>query len=197
MVAFKFEEKKQKTAIFILIGLVIVLGYFQFLLKPKIAAFNVIFPEARRVSKEVSQAKVDIANIPNFEKQLGQLKEKVLSYEKNVPTEQEISVLLGELSEFAQAADVKILVIQPIQEIEKKGSEEETPDGKKPYLEVPISIEAKAAYHNLGFFINELETSEHFMKINDIKIQVDSKTPQWHNVKLNIGAYCLSGEEKE
>lgn len=194
---FALKGKRQKTALFVSIGLVTLVIYFQFLLKPKISAFNVVFREARRVSKEVSQTKEDIANISKFEEQLRDLKQKVSSYEKNIPKEQEISVLLKELSEFAQATDVKILVIQPLEETKKEGKEVVTVDTKMPYLEVPISIEGKATYHNLGFFINELENAEHFMRITDIKIQVDSSMPRWHNVKLTIGAYCLAGEGKE
>lgn len=185
---FRFKDKRQKILVFAVIGLIILIVYFQFLLKPRVESLILVFLQVNQTFEKLNQAKEDIANVPKFKRRIEELKGKISSYEKNMPTQKEIPALLGELSKFAKDTDVKILAILPL------GKTKEV--GKEPYLEVPICIKAKTKYHNLGFFINKLETAGRFMKVSDIKIQSNSATPRLHNVQLIVSAYCLP-ESKE
>jgi len=113
------NDKKQKTLIFASVGLIILIIYFQFLLRPRIKSLLKVFPEVSQTFKKVSQAKEDIANVSKFEKKTEKLKQKISFYEKKMATEKEIPIILGELSKCAQATNVKILGILPLEKIEE------------------------------------------------------------------------------
>jgi Tfp pilus assembly protein PilO len=181
----------------VLISLIILLVYFQFLLKPRVKSLFLVSSEVKQTFKELSQAKEDIANIPKFKKKIEEFKGKISFYEKKMPTQKEIPALLGELSRFAQDTKVKILGILPLEKLEESRTEkkDKRKSLKEPYFEVPIRIEAKAAYHNLGFFINKLEMADRFMKISDIQIKSNPNTNKLHNVRLIVSTYVLFGEK--
>ena len=198
------DEKKQRALLFGLIGLVFLVIYFQVLLKPRLESLVKVSSEVARKYNEVKQAKDDIANIPIAKKQIEELRKKISFYEEKMPTQKEIPALLGDLSRFAQETDIKIIGILPIEKIEgeiiinlKTGLGEPGVSKKQePYFEIPIKVEAKAKYHNLGFFINKLETAGRFMKVSDIQIRANPNTPRWHDVRLFVTTYVLSEEEK-
>lgn len=193
--------KKERLILSVVIALVSLIVYYQFLLKPKAGSLSANFSNLKQMNEKVNQAKIDIASMPKYKDRLKTLQDKVDSYEKRTTSEEELSALLSELSKFAQKNDVKILVIQPIIEEEKtlgkKQRDEKTQQkSEEIYREIPISIEAKATYHNLGFFLDEIEKAERFMEIRDIKIEDNLKTPQLHDVKLIIVTYALPEGKK-
>ncbi len=196
---FSFKDEKQKILVLAVIGLIVLIVYFQFLLKPQITSLVSVSSQVTQTFKKLNQAKKDIANVSKFKEKIEKLKEEISFYEKNMPTQKEIPALLGELSKFAKETNVKILAILPLEKTEEAKEKEraEKASGKEPYFEVPISIEARAKYHNLGFFINKLETAGRFMKVSDIKIQTNPATPMLHNVQLIVSAYCLPESKKE
>ena len=98
--------------------------------------------------------------------------------------------LLEELSEVAIESGVKILSIKPIT------MPETAADKSGIYRQVPISIEAKCGYHDLGLFIQKLESLDRFMKISDIYLESNKSDAIRHNAKLEITTYTLIKEEK-
>ena len=195
MFNLNFKDEKQKALVLVFAGLIILIIYFQFLLKPRIRSLILVSSQVSQTFKKLNQAKEDIANISKFNKRTEKLKEKISSYEENMPTQKEIPALLSELSRFAKETNVKILAILPLEEPKEQESLEVP--GQEPYFEVPIHIEARAKYHNLGFFINKLETTGRFMKISDIEIQSNPATPRLHNIQLIVSAYCLPESKKK
>ncbi len=196
---FRFKDEKQKILVLAVIGLIVLIVYFQFLLKPRITSLVLVSSQVAQTFKKLNQAKEDIANVSKFTKKIEKLKEEISFYEKNMPTQKEIPALLSELSKFAKEANVTILAILPLEKTEEAKEKEraEKASGKEPYFEVPIRIEARAKYHNLGFFINKLETAGRFMKVSDIKIQTNPATPRLQNVQLIVSAYCLPESKKK
>lgn len=189
------DDKKQKIFLAGLLVVGIIAVYFKFLLNPKIHSLILYSGEVRQMLQKVNEAENEIAVIPKNKQKIADLKEKISFNEKNMPTKKEIPALLGELSSFAQSANVKILAIQPY---EKSDEELEISEKKKePYFEVPIRIEARAAYHNLGVFINKLETADRFMKITDLRIESNIETPALQSIRLFISTYVLPEEEKK
>ena len=186
---FSFKDEKQKILVLAVGALIILIVYFQFLFRPRVKSLVLVSSQVTQTFKKLNQAKEDIANVPKFKRRIKELKGKISFYEKNIPAQKEIPVLLGELSRFAKDTKVKISAITPPGKTEKVSEE--------PYFEVPIHIKARAKYHNLGFFINKLETADRFMKISDIKIQTNSATPGLHNIQLIISAYYLPESKKK
>ena len=101
-----------------------------------------------------------------------------------LPAEQEIPKLLEDLSDMAKRANVKILGITPM------ASKQEAQPAEI-YQEIPILINAKSGYHELGKFLSDLENAGRFMKVADIKIKENKVSPKKHDVELLVLTYKL------
>ena len=85
----------------------------------------------------------------------------------------------------AKRSDVKILGITPL------ASKQEAPASERAYQEIPILMNARSGYHELGKFLSDLENAGRFMKVVDIKIKENLSTPKKHDVELLILTYVL------
>lgn len=181
-----FKKNEVKLAILIIfvsiIGLVL---YFNFVLKPHVARVFSLMIEANKLSSDLKNARADIANIPKFKNDIGAYKEKVERYEKMLPAEREIPSLLESLSNMAKNANVKIVGIMPAV------AEAEKTTRTHAYQEIPILINAKSGYHELGHFLSNMGNSDRFMKIADINIKSSRDNSRKHDVELLILTYML------
>ena len=183
------KEKNQVLVLFILVIAIILAAYFYFFLKPEIGALRKVLPKVAGLNKNIKEADKLIDNIDSFKTKIADLKEKVGQYETRLPTKKEISSILNHLSALASQEDIKITGIKELKTI--KG---EMQEGEQAYSGVPIEIDMKSGYHQLGKFINEIENSDRLMKIDDLEIKSSSENLTEHDVKLIINSFVLVKE---
>jgi len=184
-------ELTEKQKLYILIGIFGVAGlalYYQLLLRPQFSGFIASNKEYCAVRDRVKKEQALIANEAgikiqhdNFSKQAGYL-------EKRLPGQYQISSLLEDFSNVAESSGVKILRLKPL---EDPGSISKTKGPSLPYSEFPILIEARAGYHQVGYFVNKLENMDRFIKITDVDIDGNTQDPRRHNIKMRIITYVL------
>lgn len=179
------KDKKQTLFIGIVIFLAIVIAYGYIFFKPHAGELMALFSKLSDLKLQLSSAKTDIATKPMLEKTKASLLSKIDYYEKKLPEQKEIPKILESLSEIAIDAGVKIIAIKPA----------ESSMGGGIYQEMPIQIKAKCGYHQLGIFINSLETGDRFMKVSDINVVANAEDMLNHNVELEIKTYTLSKEK--
>ncbi len=183
------KEKNQVLVLFILVIAIILAAYFYFFLKPEIGALQKVLPEVAGLNKNIKEVDKLIDNIDSFKIKIADLKEKVGQYETRLPTKKEISSILNHLSALASEEDIQITGIKELETI--KG---EIQEGEQAYSGVPIEIDMKSGYHQLGRFISEIENSDRLMKIDDLEIKSTSENLTEHNVKLIISSFVLVKE---
>lgn len=130
------------------------------------------------ISKNVFQKKMNEANtireaIREQEKVNGILVEmkaieKKSNDLKNKFPQQETNSLINKISELAQNAGVKITSIQPVLDRDEREAKE------KNYIEIPFTLSLEATYHEIGKFLNRLETADIFFKINKLEFGEES-----------------------
>jgi len=182
------DLKDKKTQVVILAGLLAILGvvlYFSFILKPQIVRVAESVSAAGSIDADLKEAGKNIANIPAFKKNIVAYEEKVDRYEKMLPVEQEIPSLLENLSNIARSSNIKIVGIIPVTVKEDK------PKKAQVYQEIPILINAKSGYHELGKFLSSMENSDRFMKVADIQIKSNAQSPKKHEVEVLVLTYIL------
>ena len=162
--------------------LVVFLIYFNFILRPQVAQVTSLVAKMNKTRVELKDAEATISEIPKFRKEIGLYEDKVTHYEKMLPAEREIPSLLENLSDMAKSSNVKIIGITPTVTAGEKGTI---------YQELPILINAKSGYHELGRFLSSLENSERFIKVADIDIKANSSNPKKHDVDLLLLTYIL------
>jgi len=183
------DLKDKKTQVFILIGLVSVLGviiYLSFILVPQVERVFEAVGRASRVETDLKDAQYNIDNIAKFKTSVTVYEEKIDRYEKMLPTEQEIPALLENLSDMAKNSNIKIVGIMPVT------VKEDTIRKASVYQEKPILINAKSGYHELGKFLSNMENAGRFMKVSDIQIKANAQAPKRHDVELMVLTYTLT-----
>jgi len=181
--------KKEQIRLFALVGvfaLIAVIVYVNFILAPQVrwALSNIV--KAGKAAAELNKAKSDITGIDKFKQTIDSYRAKTGSYEKMLPSENQITAILEELSSLAKGAGVKIVGITPLA-VKKDGGKDRIDS------EMPIVITAKSGYHELGRFIDTLENCGILMKISDIQIRLNRSTLKKHDVELLVVTYLLKG----
>jgi Tfp pilus assembly protein PilO len=182
------DIKDKKTQIMILAGLLAVLGvviYLSFILKPQVFRVMEAVSGAGSISADLREAEKNIADIPVFKKSMEANEEKVGRYEKMLPAEQEIPSILENLSSIAKSSNIKIVGIIPVDVKDDKSKNPQV------YQEIPILINAKSGYHELGKFLSSIENSDRFMKVADIQIRANAQSPKKHDVEILVLTYIL------
>lgn len=183
-------KEKEVLALFVIICAIILIGYFQLLIRPKMKALGNLSPKVAGLKRDIELAENAIANIENFKKRIATLGAEVASYEDKLPARKDTALILGHLSKIAKDLGVKIVEIKELKEAEVG----KAPGARRLYDEALIGINMKAGYHQLGRFINRVETETPLMKIHDIQIKADPKSPREHNAKLIVSAFILAKE---
>ena len=184
------DLKDKKTQIMILGGLLsilVVVIYISFMLMPQIERVFEAVGQVSKVGADLKEAQYNIANIPKFKSSLVTYEEKVDRYEKMLPAQQEIPSLLESLSDMAKKSNVKIIGIMPV-----VGKEDRAKKGQI-YKEIPILINAKSGYHELGKFLSNMENADRFMKVSGIQIKFNSQSPKKHDTEIMVLTYILLG----
>ena len=158
--------------------------YITFIFSPQIVKIFEVSGKLSKANTDLRDAKSDIAKIESMKSAIEAYKAKVGKYEKTLPTEEGIPSLLESLSDMAKDSNMNIVGIVPILLKDVKLQ-------SRVYKEIPITISAKAGYHELGRFMSSLENSDRFIKISDIQMKFNKPTPKKHTTDLLVVTYVL------
>jgi len=181
----KFEKMDDKTLYYIFGGillLVFLLDYFV-LMRPQLATLTKINPELKILSTDIEKAKVEITKLDQYKKEVVRMEDAIKKENEKVEPREEVPLILEHVSRLANTNGVKINQIMP----NVIDSEIVLENNERVYYLLPIEIEAKAGYHNLGRFINTIEQGEIFLKVKKLTIAAVANTKE-HSIKLTLDA---------
>ncbi len=117
--------------------------------------------------KELQEKQIKLQEAQKIAQQLDKLQRenRKLEYEiresaKRLPQEKEIPDLLRQITNLGNRAQIDFVSFKP-QTVEAKGF----------YKEIPIRVNVRSSYHNLGLFLSELGQLERIVNTSDIQIQ--------------------------
>ena len=183
----KLDKTKKEVLILIITGLIVfVVLYFQIFLKSAIAELFTLVPEARNLKADIKKTKEDLKYEAILKKRFESMEGKIGIYGKKLPAEQDIPILLRDLSNMARDSYVKILGINPM-----SSRKSQSRNRLNVYQEIPIMISARSGYHELGTFIDKIENADRFMEISDIKMKSNPSSLRRHDIELVVSTYVL------
>ena len=186
------DRKTQVLLLAVLVTLAAVVLYIYFVFAAQAIRVFTLIGDTVRVRAELKSARTLVSGIEGLKDDLKKHSDKVESYEKKLPAEQEIPVLLENLSNMAKDSNIKIIGIAPAAAYFK---DDKSVKKSTIYQEIPILITAKSGYHELGRFLASLENADRFMKVVDISIKANKVSPREHDVELMICTYVLLGQK--
>lgn len=134
-----------------------------FIFMPKNEEIGALKTKIVKLDKDIltSEAKIKRLDALMAENEL--LKKKLARLKEQLPEEKEVSVLLKQISELGLRSGLEILLWKP-------GARRTDPQGL--YVEIPVNVEVKAEYHNLGDFYSHVSRLPRLVNISDIDITV-------------------------
>lgn len=168
LIATQFNklEKRHKTLLLLLIGVLIFSFYFSIFYKPNAAKLRRLKAELTSLDNQITKLKEQMPDIDKLRRSLneiktrqGNLRKEVETLESQLPTQARIPQLLGELVTQAQGLNVDFISIKPKQTKQKEYA----------YLEIELKISSD--YPNLTNYLNRLEDLSQFLNVNQISIE--------------------------
>lgn len=182
MKPLKQEEKKLLAACVAITLLVIVatvafpgLGLLSGLRK-----IGTVRSELALRTKELEDAKNKEKYLPQLRERIGEAEAEIEEVERRLPNDKRAPELFKELNDLAAVAKQKYMSMEARPVVEKST-----------YIEIPLEINLKADYHNLGKYINMIERSKRFAKVDGIDIEYDFEDTPNQNVNLTLSTFMF------
>ena len=169
---FKKLQLDQKAIIIIIAAsLIIIYLDYTFLIKRQIKAISKVSPKVAKIKKDLNDINKNLLAIQGLKNKQSASERKKF---KEIISQEEVALLLQEISSIANNDGVKILQIKPSKEAQAKP--EKIAD--QTLSSLLVTLDLVCSYHNLGKFINDLEDARMFMQVQNIKItEKDADSP--------------------
>lgn len=159
---------------------VLVLNYWIWV-APVIGALSEGLPLRARLKSEIAELKEYESTKDKIARRHEELGEELSAADRALVGYDQVPALLENLSATARQTGVKITSLSPVEGGERRSG--------KTYSAVPIQILATAGAHELGRFVDALETGELLMKVTNVKITADSAGGKQHKIELGLEAF--------
>ncbi len=171
--------------------LIFVLDYLV-LMRPQLNSLYKLGPNIKALSEDISRNIDDAWNIEEYAKDIKRLSKEFEQVSSRIKSKEEVSIVLEQVSMIADKNHILIDQITPVFQNQSKVLENKG----MVYYRLPIDIDARAAYHDIGRFINQLESGDLFFKIAEFSIAYleDSKL---NKIKLTVEVIIFDKLKKE
>ena len=173
-------DKKQMAGF--AVAYVIVAVLLSFLIKSRVVSWRTTSVELKEKRAAVEEARELIKDEEKYRQEIVQMERRIKKYEDKLPERREVPKLFRELDEIAEHSQIKIISV---------GSEQS--EESQHYLRYWRSLDLEGGYHELGRFINKLESSGRFIKVDDIQVSSNPENVLKHNIKLTVSTFVSRG----
>lgn len=182
MKPLKPEQKKLLASC----GLIVVVVLALTIATPKLGILALV-RESQEVQKELLETEAQLQEakereriLPQLQEQIAATEEEIAEVERRLPNDKRAPELFRELNYLAEVAH---------QQYKSMDAKEVKDQG--PYIEIPLEITLTADYHNLGRYINMIERSKRFAKVDQLEIAYDFEHPDQQTVKFIVSTFMF------
>ena len=186
---FLSSKQSKELVLFVIFSIIIVIVDFSFILKMQWHSLLGLKPQLVEARKKIKEFSGDVYRADTFKRRLGELEASVAAKNKGIIEEESIPAIMNEISKMADAANLKIMQIRPQKEV--RSPEKFTVAKVKEYYILPIYIIAQGPYHSLGKFLNQLESSQYFIKVVSLDIVPQAEATLGLDIKLSVNIYVV------
>jgi type IV pilus assembly protein PilO len=146
-----------------IILLPLVIFYFSYY-QPKAKKIETLQQQKVTIAKQLQEVKIKAADLALFEKEMAEAETQFLETAALLPKEKEIPKLLKDISALGQNAGLDFLTFKPLADIPKDF-----------YAEIPVTINVRGPYHNMGSFFDQVSKLERIVTVSNIKMSSPKK----------------------
>lgn len=181
-------KKKHRYLIVALLCLAIIGAFVGLSYLPRQERIKALTEEISALEDKIQKARTKAAKLKQYEKEYEEAKEKLKQVSKVLPESSEIPNLLKTINRLGEECSLKFQLFVP-----------EAPLDKGEYFELPVNIEVKGAFHDVGKFLGLISSMERLFVAHSLVI-----TPQYQptvtvSAKFKASTFWLKevpGEKK-
>lgn len=185
VVFWNTRSAREKNMILALLFLVILFVDYSLLIRPVQGFYANTLPKLGEVKRELRTLREDSKNKEKIQSGWESAKVSLAEQEKKFIDWDEISFLIQRLSETAASCGIKVAAIQPSDIQHSAGA-------KGGYVAISVELTAFGGTHELGRFLEKIETGPLFLKVVQIEIKENPADPRRHSVRLKIQSFRKS-----
>ncbi len=163
--------------------LVFLFNYFC-LLKPLLGSLNKVNSQISEMRQNIEDVKTDIARVGQNRDQLEKIRNQVNEVKVKIRSAQEVPMILEDISRNASEYGVKIDQLMPLKEQKVLLAKQRDVE----YYALPILIQARTPYHDLGRWLAQLEQDKIFYSVGSLSVLTNPKDPMRHQIQLTVKA---------
>ena len=177
---------KQKVILALVVCLLLVYVDFTFVIRAQFRGIKTMGPKIAKLHKDIDTLNRELASLKTTAPAQAEMKKREeLARSKKLITEDEIPLLLEEISDISNTNGVKIVQMRPAKDPRAK---EELVLGVRVFP-VTVALDLLCGYHTFGSFMAAVENSTRFMAVQELKITNDPADYMNHRVSLVFKTY--------
>lgn len=162
---------------------VFLLNYF-ILLKPLLGSLNKVNTQISELKHNIDDVKNDIARVGQNRDQLEKIRSEVKEVKIKIRSGQEVPLILEDMSRIASAQGIKIDQLMPLKDQKVLLAKQKDVE----YYALPILVQARSAYHDLGRWLAQLEEEKIFYGVGSLSIVANTNDTMRHQVQVTVKA---------
>jgi type IV pilus assembly protein PilO len=173
----KYLPLAPKIKLGIVVGIVLlplVVFYFTYY-QQKAERIQSLNQQKVSMTQQVQEAKKKASDLAKFEKEMQEAENMFLEMAVLLPKEKEIPKLLKDISALGQTVGLDFLTFKPLADIPKDF-----------YAEIPVTINVRGPYHNMGFFFDQVSKLERIVSVSNVKMS----SPKMEGGEMLLNSDC-------
>ena len=156
---------KQKMMLLGLLAFIVIGGFIWYVYLPAQEQIKGLEGEISKLNAQIATDRGKVRRLDALKAENLRLQARLKEATEQIPSEDEITGLLKRVSDDGITSGLDFKVWRP-------GPRKQNPNGL--YTEIPVSVEVRGSYHNVGFFFDTISKMKRIVTISDVSIS-DSK----------------------
>lgn len=157
-------ESKFKILIAALVLILPLIAFYFLIYSPNVEEIEKLTVAKKKLKDQVEDVKRRARDLDKFKEELRQTQVAFAEAAEMLPKDKEIPKLLKDISALGRVAGLDFLKFQPM------------PDRPKDfYSEIPVNINIRGPYHNMGFFFDQVSKLERIVSVSNVKMSSPKK----------------------
>jgi type IV pilus assembly protein PilO len=183
----------KKKLLLILPPLLIALLFLVNFILPSYEERSKLASEVEKQRQDIELARQKTVRLPVLIAENQRLKKRLIELENQLPQEKEVTPLLGQVSNLAINTKMDVVLWKP---------KERLVHPSKEVYEIPVDVEIRGNYHQLGRLFSDLTKLSRIVNVNSLSVKpADVKYQRKNNIILQtsfvIKTYSIISEEEK
>jgi type IV pilus assembly protein PilO len=168
-------EWKYKLLLTVLIFALPLAAYYFLFLQNNLTTLEQLTSQKTKIEKELQIVKKKAQDLPRLEAELATAQIEFDEKAALLPKEKEIPQLLRDISSLGRNAGLDFLKFKPLPSVPKDF-----------YAEIPVTINVRGPYHNVGFFFDRVSKLERIVSVSNVKMS----SPKFEGGEMLLNSDC-------